>query len=110
MSPITRRRLSVLLIVAFPLLAWITAASLASGVAAIAAGYSHTCALTTAGAVQCWGYNDDGHLGDGSTDASACTRDQGMAVLHLSLLCWLFVVRVRGQSGDRQFWLGSCAV
>lgn len=33
MSPITRRRLSVLMIVAFPLLAWITAASLASGVA-----------------------------------------------------------------------------
>jgi alpha-tubulin suppressor-like RCC1 family protein len=40
---------------------------LATGVASVSAGYRHTCALTTAGAVLCWGLNTYGELGDGSS-------------------------------------------
>jgi alpha-tubulin suppressor-like RCC1 family protein len=32
----------------------------------LAAGYEHTCGITTGGNAQCWGLNQDGQLGDGT--------------------------------------------
>jgi alpha-tubulin suppressor-like RCC1 family protein len=47
---------------------------LTSGVTAIAAGGSYTCAVVNGGA-QCWGYNGDGQLGNNSTTNSSVPVD-----------------------------------
>lgn len=59
---------------------------LAQGVVAIAAGGDHTCALTSAGAVECWGLNDRGAVGDGTkvtrtTPVQVSTLESGIAAI-----------------------------
>jgi alpha-tubulin suppressor-like RCC1 family protein len=41
---------------------------------AVALGLNHTCALTDAGAVMCWGHNDLGQLGDNLACGLLCGR------------------------------------
>ena len=47
---------------------WCGISADAVAVQATAVGESHTCVLTTSGGVRCWGHNQFGQLGDGTTE------------------------------------------
>ena len=77
-----------------------------SGATAIAAGGDHTCALLAGGAVDCWGFNSFGQLGDGhSTGPATC--------YYLLVRCAKAPVRVAGLAPASALAAGgdhSCAL
>jgi hypothetical protein len=57
----------------------VVVSALPLGVGGVSVGGAHTCAVTTAGDLLCWGYNGDGRVGDGTTtDRSTPTAVSGL--------------------------------
>ena len=53
----------------------VSVADIGGEVITIAAGLDHTCAIITGGRVQCWGANQLGQVGDGTTSPSSTPAD-----------------------------------
>jgi alpha-tubulin suppressor-like RCC1 family protein/phosphatidylethanolamine-binding protein (PEBP) family uncharacterized protein len=51
----------------------VSVTGLTEGVAQIAVGNDHSCALLNSGAVRCWGFNPSGQVGDGSSGSNRLT-------------------------------------
>ena len=81
---------------------------LGSDVVEIAAGYDHTCALKTAGALVCWGYNNWGQLGDGTTTSRATPiAVPGMAGAVATIGAGAYHTCVLTTGGGAQCWGGN---
>jgi len=69
----------------------------------ITAGFYFTCALSTTGAVYCWGFNADGELGNNSTTNSGVP----VAVTTSGVLSGVTVTQITADSGYNACALGS---
>jgi alpha-tubulin suppressor-like RCC1 family protein len=83
---------------------------LSSGVASISAGASHTCAVTTAGGIKCWGRNMNGQLGNASlansstpVDVVGMTSGVAMVSAGATYTCAVTTAGAADCWGDNQF-------
>ncbi len=80
---------------------------LSSGVVAVVTGYNHACALTTGGAVKCWGLNDEGQLGSNTGTNSALPIDVSLGAPVAAIAAGWKHTCVLTTAGAVQCWGGN---
>jgi hypothetical protein len=74
-------------------------------VRAIAAGTAHSCALTNAGAVKCWGLNADGELGNGTSYSTSVPVDvSGLSIGVIAIAAGAFHNCALQKDGGIECW------
>jgi len=79
---------------------------LTAGVVAIAAGYSHTCVVTSEGGVKCWGSNAVGQIGDNTkgNNRLAPTQVSGLTSGVIEITAGLYHTCALTQAGGLMCW------
>jgi alpha-tubulin suppressor-like RCC1 family protein len=64
----------------------VSVSGLSSGVSSISAGYAHTCAVSTAGAALCWGYNAAGQVGTAAPAPTSPVAVSGLSTVPIATI------------------------
>jgi alpha-tubulin suppressor-like RCC1 family protein len=87
-----------------PSLTAVAVAGLSAGVVSVTSGGMHSCALTVTGGVKCWGSNEYGQLGNGSTASTTPVDVAGLSTGVVGISAGLYHTCAVTAAGEVKCW------